>query len=119
MSDDISIGSVQAGNAIIGGTGHTAESGTLNLYLGADDNIRQLRALIDDLVTATSQVPAAPAVRASAAEARAEAARPEPDTGRLRALMSKVCAGAGTLTAVTQAALNVISVLGLIEAAVR
>jgi hypothetical protein len=119
MSDDISIGSVQAGNAIIGGTGHTAESGTLNVYAGADTHIRQLRALIDELVTVTGQAPAPPAVRASAAEARAEAARSEPDTGRLRALMNKVCSGAGQLTTVTQAALNVIGVLGLIEAAVR
>ena len=119
MSDDISIGSVQAGNAIIGGTGHTAESGTLHVYASADTHIRQLRALIDELVTVTSQVPALPAVRVSAAEARDEAARPEPDTGRLRTLMDKVCSSAGKLTTVTQAALNVISLLGLIEAAVR
>lgn len=119
MSDDISIGSVQAGNAIIGGTGHTAESGTLNIYASTDTHVRQLRALIDELVTVTSQVPVPPAVRASAAEARAEAARPEPDTGRLRALMDKVCSGAAKLTTVTQVALNVVSVLGLIEAAVR
>lgn len=119
MSDDISIGSLQAGNAIVGGTGHTAGSGTLNSYASPDDHLRQLRALLDELVTVTSRDPVPAVVRASAAEARAEADRPEPDTGRLRALMSKVCSGAGKLTTVTQAALNVLGVLGLIEAALR
>ena len=94
MSDNINIGNVQAGVVVAGGTGHTIESGTLNNY-GSPDEISRLRALLENLVEITSQDDVPTAVREKAQEAQAEAAKPEPDTGRLRQLMNAVYTGAG------------------------
>ena len=94
MSDNINIGNVQAGVVAAGGTGHRIGSGTLNIYGNPGGEISQLRALLDDLLLKISENPVPPAVRASAEHAKTEAAEAEPDTGRLRALMNAVCAGA-------------------------
>ena len=119
MSDNINIGNVQAGVVTVGGTGHKIESGTLNIYGSPGGEISQLRALLDDLLVKIDENPVPAAVRTSAEQARTEAAEPEPDTGRLRALMNAVCAGAEKIAAVTTAALNIIGVINVIENSIR
>ena len=115
MSDNINLGNVQAGVVVAGGTGHTVESGTLNIYGSPGDEISRLRALLENLVEITSQGDVPAGVCEKAQEAQAEAAKPEPDTGRLRQLMTAVYAGAERIATVTTAALNIIGLLDLIE----
>jgi hypothetical protein len=115
MSDNINIGSIQAGVVIAGGSGHTAESGTLNVHADPASQITQLRALLDDLVRLTGQPGVPPQVQASATAAAAEAAKAAPDTCRLRTLMNVVRAGVGKAGPAAQAALNVINIISGIE----
>jgi hypothetical protein len=114
MSDNINLGNVQAGVFIAGGTGHTVGSGTVNNY-GSPAEISRLRALLEDLVEITSQDDVPTEVCEKAQEAQAEAAKPEPDTGRLRQLITAVYAGAERIATVTTAAVNIIGLLDLIE----
>jgi hypothetical protein len=115
MSDNINIGSLQAGAVNVGGSGNTVESGTLNLQADAASQITQLRALLDDLVRLSGQPGLPPQVQASATAAAAEAASETPDTGRLRTLMNAVRAGVGKVGPIATAALNVINVINGIE----
>ena len=114
MSDNINLGDIQAGVVVVGGTGHTVGSGTVNNY-GSASEISRLRALLENLVEITSQDDVPTEVREKAQEAQAEAAKPEPDTGRLRQLMTAVYAGAERIATVTTAAVNIIGLLDLIE----
>jgi hypothetical protein len=116
MSENIHIGHIQAGAATVGGTDHTIESGTLNIYSSPGDELSKLRALLDDLLVKISENPVLPtAVRDSAEQAKTVAAEPQPDTGRLRTLMNAVCKGAERVAAVTTTALNIISLINIIE----
>ena len=112
MSDNVNIGSIQAGVVIAGGSGHTVQSGNLAIRADVASSIIQLRELLNDLVRLSGQHGVSPQVQSSATAAAAETA---PDTGRLRALMDTVCAGVGRVGPVAQAALNVINVIGGIE----
>ena len=115
MSDNINIGGIQAGAVIVGGTGNTVESGTLNVHADPPNQITQLRGLLDDLVRLAGQNGVPPQVQASATAAVAEAANATPDTGRLQTLMNAVRAGVGKVGPVAQAALNVINIISGIE----
>ena len=115
MSDNVNIGSIQAGVVIAGGSGHTVQSGNLAIRADVASSIIQLRELLNDLVRLSGQHGVSPQVQSSATAAAAEAAETAPDTGRLRALMDTVCAGVGRVGPVAQAALNVINVIGGIE----
>jgi hypothetical protein len=116
MSGDINIsGGIQAGAAIVGGSGNTVESGTLNVHVDPAGQITQLRALLADLERLTGQDGVPPQVQASATAAVAEAANATPDTGRLRMLVNAVRSGVGKAGPVAQAALNVINIINGIE----
>jgi hypothetical protein len=116
MTDNINIGGIQAGAVVVSSTDVTVQSATINIHHSdAAKQVAQLRALLDDLVRVTGQHGVPPQVQASATAAVAEAANATPDTGRLRALMNAVQAGAGKLSPVAKAALNVINVINGIE----
>jgi hypothetical protein len=121
MSDSINIGSVQGGIVHVNSKGgnYQRQSGTLNIHADPEGAARQLRDMLDDLIRIISENPVLPTVREDAEEARKEAMEPQPETGRLRALMNAVISGAGKVTAVTQAALNIISFISTIENVIR
>ena len=117
MSYSINIGSLNSGNTIVGGTGGTITgSGVVNVY---GDQLLQLRTLLDDLIRAIEASGAQPEARDAAELARVEAAKPSPEPGRLRKLVETVINAAGGAVTVTQAALNVMGVITMIENAVR
>ncbi len=115
MSDNINIGSVEAGVMIVGGTGHHVESGTINVHADPASQLTQLRSLLDDLVRLAGQHGVPPQAQTAANEAVTEAAEAAPDTGRLRTLMNAVLAGTGKVGPVAQAALTVIKIISGIE----
>ena len=119
MSDNIHIGNIQAGAVAAGGKDHRIESGTLNIYGSPGGELSRLNTLLDELMVKISENPVPSAVRDSAEQARTEAAKPEPDTRRLRVLMNAVCAGAERIAAVTTAALNIIGIIDIIESTIR
>lgn len=115
MSDDIHIGSLQAGAAVTGGTGHTVESGTLNIHGSQGGDLVQLRSLIEELAARARENPVPPRIIASIEEARTESAKEQPSPGKLRSLMNVVRAGAEKVTPVATAALNILNLVNAVE----
>jgi hypothetical protein len=115
MNDSISIGTVNSGNTMINATGSTISgSAVVNVY---GDQLGLLRTRLDELMAAIDAVTVPTSVSEAAELARAEAAKQSPEPGRLRKLMNTVVAGAQNVAAVTQAALNVVAIIAMIEKA--
>jgi len=116
MSGDIHIQSIQAGTARVGGEGNISigESGTFNNFADPSAARAELQAMLDVLLRVITETRAAAEVQRLAEQARAEADKAQPRTGKLRDLMEAVVAGAGKAGAVAQAALNVLAVIGKI-----
>jgi len=117
MSDKIEIGTINSGNTMIGGTGGTISGSAVVNIQG--DQLGCLRIRLDELTTAIDGSAVQAAARDAAELARAEAAKPNPEPGLLRKLMDIVLSGAQNVATVTQAALNVIGIITMIENAIH
>ena len=115
MSDNFNIGNANIGNAMFGGTGGTISgSGVVNVH---QDPLGGLRVSTEELVKIVGENPVPPDVRDAAELALAEARKSRPEPGRLRELMNIVLAGAAKVAEVTQAALNVMAIIAILEKA--
>lgn len=116
MSGDNQIENLQAGFAVIGGEGHiiTGASGTINNFSDQAAIRAELQSMLDELLRKVADTRAEPKIRQLAAQARAEADRPEPRKARLTKLMKAVVDGVGKAGAVGQAALSVLAVINKI-----
>jgi hypothetical protein len=119
MSDNINIGSIQAGVVITGGRGHTVRSGNVGVRADLARSVIQLRGLLNHLVQLSAQNVVSPQVRAFVSAAAAEATKATLDISRLRALMDAVRADVGKADPVARAALNVIDLITVIEEATQ
>lgn len=107
---EINIGTSISGSSIVGGkNGTISGDSVVNVY---GDQLASLRAGVDKLIGAVEGCDVSAEVRGAAESARAEAAKPVPDPGRLRTLVERVRRGSEGIAVVTQAAVNV---LGLIK----
>jgi hypothetical protein len=113
MSGDIHIGQVQAANAHIGGHHQviSGESGTFNNYVDPAAAKAELRSMLDELLRVIADNEVGPEVRHRAELARVEADAAAPRTTRLRELVDAIVAGAGKISVVAQAALNLLTVI--------
>ena len=83
------------------------------------DQLVQLRVLLDELI-GDIDASGMPAEARHAAElARAEAAKPSPEPGRLRRLMDAVMNRAKDVSTVSQAVANILGIITMIEHGVR
>jgi len=115
MSDDIVIGSAQAGSMAIGGSGNVIHSGHLEIHSLPASDVAELRALLSSLQKLAAQNGAPQQVQASVTAAVNEAAQEAPDTSRLRTLMAAVRSGVGKAGPLAQLAANIITFIGGIE----
>lgn len=112
MSESINIGNLNSGTTIIGGKKDTiTASGVVNVY---GDQLASLRALLDELVSALDGENVAPEARKAAESARAEAAKPAPEPGRLHRLMGTVMDRAKDVGTVSGLVLNVLKIIDML-----
>ncbi|MGI5167667.1 hypothetical protein ACQEU3_25290 [Spirillospora sp. CA-253888] len=118
MGDTFNIGTFQAGNASVGGSGNTVggEGKVENRAPVGADPVAELRARLDELAARVAEhadrLP--PGTAEAVAEARAEAAGDAPEPGRMRALVGRVVRGSEGVGAVTGAAVSVHEAIGLL-----
>jgi hypothetical protein len=113
VSDQINIGQLTSGITVVGGQGATVSgSGTASTAPAGISDLDGLRGGLSRLVQLLASDQALGGLLGPAEAARAEAARPEPEPGRIRRLLAAVLSGAQGVTTVTAAAADVTELAG-------